>query len=164
MATGPRYSVKFRRRREGKTSYRKRRAMLVSRIPRLVIRKTNNYLIGQIILYSVQGDKVLASANSSELSALGWKHDTKNLPAAYLTGMLIAKKAIKAKVAEAIPDLGIYNITKGSKLFAFLKGAIDGGLKVKTDEKNLPSADRLKGKHISEEVVKDFEAVKVKIK
>ncbi|MEJ2242859.1 MAG: 50S ribosomal protein L18, partial [Candidatus Bathyarchaeota archaeon] len=31
MATGPRYRVPFRRRREGKTNYRTRRALVLSR-------------------------------------------------------------------------------------------------------------------------------------
>ena len=164
MASGPRYSVKFRRRRLGKTNYRKRRLMIVSRKPRLVVRKTNKFIISQIINYDVNGDRTVASANSNELRALGWKRGLKNLPAAYLTGYLIAKKAIKAKITEPITDLGIYTITKGSKLFSFLKGAIDGGLKINVDKKNLPSEERIMGKHISEDVAKDFDAIKGKIK
>ncbi|MBT3583115.1 50S ribosomal protein L18, partial [Candidatus Woesearchaeota archaeon] len=48
MASGPRYTVKFRRRRAGKTNYHNRLALLLSRKPRLVIRKTNKYIICQI--------------------------------------------------------------------------------------------------------------------
>ncbi|RLI44668.1 50S ribosomal protein L18, partial [Candidatus Bathyarchaeota archaeon] len=38
MATGPRYRVPFRRRREGKTNYRLRRALVLSKQPRLTVR------------------------------------------------------------------------------------------------------------------------------
>ena len=44
MAKGKRYSVKFRRRREGKTNYKKRLAFVKSDLPRLVVRRSNKYL------------------------------------------------------------------------------------------------------------------------
>ncbi len=163
MATGPRYTVRFRRRRDGSTNYQKRLALLKSRKPRLVIRKTNKYIICQVLLYDPKGDKVVASANSKELVKLGWKGATANLPAAYLTGLLIAKKAKKAKVSEAIADLGLYNSTKGSKIYATLKGVIDGGLNVPAGEENFPTEDRIAGKHLKTQL-KDFEAMKKKVK
>ena len=48
MAKGPRYHVPFRRRREGKTDFRKRLRHLQSGMPRLVVRKTNTKVIVQV--------------------------------------------------------------------------------------------------------------------
>lgn len=164
MAKSPRYSVKFRRRREGRTDYRKRLKMLQSKIPRLCVRRSNKYIVAEVIEYSVKGDRVLAYAHSSELKKAGWQHGLKNLPAAYLTGVLIGKKALKAKVEKAIFDIGIYTSTKGNKLFAVLKGAVDAGLEIPCDEKIFPSADRISGKHLKKEsIAKDFEAIRKKI-
>ena len=56
MAQGPTYRVKFRRRREGKTNYYRRRSLLQSRRPRLVVRKTNTNTLVQIINANVVGD------------------------------------------------------------------------------------------------------------
>lgn len=163
MATGPRYTVRFRRRREGKTNYARRKKLLAKGIPRLVVRRSNKYIIAHITDYNQIGDKTSVFAHSSELKKLGWKHDCKNLPAAYLTGLLIGKKAIKAGIKEAILDLGLHAITKGSRLFSTLKGAVDAGLKVTHDPKMFPSEERMSGKHISEDVAKDFEEMRKKI-
>jgi len=86
MATGPRYRVAFRRRREGKTDYRQRQRLLRSRIPRAVVRMSSKNTYIQFIAYDEIGDKVLASASSKELTKFGWTAPTGNLPAAYLTG------------------------------------------------------------------------------
>ena len=44
MADGPRYRVKLRRRREGKTNYYARREMLKSSKTRLVIRRSTKHM------------------------------------------------------------------------------------------------------------------------
>ena len=67
MATGPRYSVRYRRRRKGKTNYHKRLTLLKSRKPRVIIRRSNMYLYAQIVDFKQKGDVTLVSANSSEL-------------------------------------------------------------------------------------------------
>ena len=67
MARGSRYKVPFRRRREGKTHYYRRKKMILSGIPRLVIRKTNKHMIVQIADAKQKGDKILVQANSKEL-------------------------------------------------------------------------------------------------
>ena len=77
--------IQYRRKREGRTDYKKRLKMLISGIPRLVVRRTNKNIIVQVVDYSADGDKVIVTTNSSELSKLGWKHATGNIPAAYLT-------------------------------------------------------------------------------
>jgi large subunit ribosomal protein L18 len=49
MATGSRYFVPFRRRREGKTDYYQRTRLVVSDVPRMVVRKTNRHIIVQLV-------------------------------------------------------------------------------------------------------------------
>ncbi len=166
MASSPRYAVKFRRRREGSTNYKRRLNLLRSKKPRLVIRKSNKYIICQVINYSREGDKTITVSNSGDLKKLGWKHSCNNLPAAYLTGYAAGLAAKKSKVEEAILDHGLYTGTKGSKIYSALKGVIDGGLVIPhgKEEKILPSEDRISGKHINEKVEKDFIAIKAKIK
>ncbi len=107
MAQGPTYRVKFRRRREGKTNYYRRKSLLQSRRPRLVVRKTNTSTMVQIINANVVGDMTVASAIASELSDHGWKASSGNLPAAYLTGYLAGLRAKSKGLKEAILDVGL---------------------------------------------------------
>jgi len=158
MATKPTYSVKFRRRREGKTNYRKRIKLLLSEKPRLVVRKSNRYIIAQIATFDPKGDRIEVCAWSRELNKFGWPFPSfKNLPAAYLTGYLVGKRAIKKGIKEAILDIGLYPSTKGSRLYAVLKGALDAGLKIPHSPDILPSEERIFGKHIEKflKIVKD---------
>ncbi len=130
-----------RRRREGKTDYKLRFGMLKSGRPRLVIRRTNKYFIGQIITSDVAQDKVVASAHSKELLNHGWSKDAagslKSRGAAYLTGYLLASK-YKGK-EQPILDIGLARSIAGSRTYAFLKGAVDGGMNVAHSEAILPS-------------------------
>ena len=104
-----RYQVKYRRRREGKTDYKARRALVVQdknkyAAPkyRLVVRITNRYVICQIVTSEVDKDKVLAAANSSELGKYGLTVGLKNYSAAYCTGLLVARRALtKLGLADA---------------------------------------------------------------
>ncbi len=148
MAKGPTYRVKFRRRREAKTDYRKRLRLLLSKKPRLVARKTLNHIIAQIVEYDEKGDRTVVSAHSRELIKLGYKGHTGNLPSAYLTGYLLGKKALKAGYKEAVLDIGLHRATKGAAVFAILKGALDAGLEVPHGESILPDEDRIRGEHI----------------
>lgn len=154
---------KYRRRMEGKTNYRKRLALLKSRKPRLVVRKSLRHTKVQVVEYDPSGDKVLVTAVSKELEKLGWKHGTGSLPAAYLTGLICGKRAVEKGTKEAVLDIGLNEPIHGSKVFAALNGALDGGLTVPHDESALPSKERINGGHIGEGVPKDFEAVKKKI-
>ncbi len=167
MATGPRYSVKYRRRRDGKTDYRKRLNLLKSRKPRIVIRKSNMYIYAQLVQYDDSGDKTLATASSKELGKLGWKHSLKNLPAAYLTGMLLGKKIKKLNIKECIIDLGKYTQVIGSRLYSAVKGLADSeAIHFEYDEKIFPKQERLIGKHILKEkdLSTDFETIRKKLK
>lgn len=160
MATGPRYSVKFRRRREGKTNYKKRVDYLKSKKPRLVIRKSNKYIRAQIVEYSTKGDKTISSVNSRVLEKLGWNYSKKNIPAAYLTGLLLGKST---KVKESILDIGDLHSREGTRIYAVAKGFKDAGVKLPCDEKMFPKQERIEGKHINDKAIKKFEEVKKKI-
>ncbi len=149
MANGPRYSLPFRRRREERTDYKLRRSLLTSGRPRAVVRLTNKFVYVQIIEAKPQGDYVKASASSRELPKLGWKGGTGNLPAAYLTGELAGRRAVASGVKEALLDIGLKSSSKGSKLYAVLKGLVDSGLQVPHSPDNIPSEDRLAGAHVS---------------
>lgn len=158
MATGPNYSVKYRRRREYKTNYKKRLNLLKSKKNRLVIRPTNRYIIVQIVQYHPDGDRILCSANSKELKKLGWNISCSNTSAAYLTGFLCGLKAIKAKKIsdkDAILDIGLKVSTKGSKIYAAGKGAADAGMNIPISDEILPDEKRIKGG--TEEKIKIFE-------
>jgi len=150
MAKNSRYRVPFRRRREGKTNYKTRRALVVSGKPRLVARKTLKNVIAQIIVAKPHGDEVLVSAHSKELTQkYGWKAPRENLPAAYLTGLLCGLKAKAQGTKEAILDMGLNRPSMGAKVFAVLKGVSDGGVHVPHSEEKLPDEKRIDGEHIA---------------
>ena len=153
-------TIRFRRKREGKTNYKKRLALLKSGKPRLVIRRSNKHITLQVVNYDPDGDKVLVTVNSKVLAKKGWKYSTKSLPAAYLAGVLLGKSALEKGVEEAIVDIGMFHHINGSRLTAAIKGAVDAGLKVPVGDNIFPSDDRLSGAHISDEVVKSFEKLK----
>jgi len=150
MAKGPSYSVPFRRRKEGKTDYRLRKKLILSGLPRLVVRKTNRNIIAQLVRATVIGDVVIASAHSRELrKKYGWLGDLNNLPAAYLTGLLCGLKAAKKGVEEAVLDIGLHTPSRGAAVFAVMKGFIDAGIEVPHDESILPDETRIRGEHIA---------------
>ncbi len=150
MATGPRYKVAFRRRREGKTDYHQRLKLIVSRKPRLVVRLTLNQVIAEIMITKPEGDRVLVSATSKELTKeFGYNGSRDNTSAAYLTGMLIGYKAQKEGIEEAILDIGLRENRKGSRVYAALKGAVDSGLEVPCSEEVFPSEERIRGEHVA---------------
>lgn len=148
MARKSTYRVKLRRRREGKTDYHARKAMVVSERPRLVPRFSAKNVSVQIIISKLSGDIVLVSAHSRELKKkYGWKAPTGNIPAAYLTGLICGFKARNNAVDNAILDIGLINPTKGSKIFAALSGVVDAGVIVPHDENKIIK-ERIEGKHI----------------
>lgn len=129
-----------------RTNYRARLGMLKSKLPRLVVRKTNSMIIGQIVEYEKGGDKTLSAVYSKELRAYGWNFGLKNSPAAYLAGFLLGKKS---SAKEAILDKGSSTLKKDSFIYYFMKGASDAGIDVHTKEFDI-TEDRLFGKHIME--------------
>ena len=150
MATGPRYRVPFRRRRTGKTNYRLRRALVLSHVPRLVVRVTLKHAIVQVIEAKAIGDTVLLSAHSSELvKTYGWLNNGGNIPSAYLTGLLCGFKARANGLEKAYLDIGLHIPSKGNRVFAAMKGFVDAGVDVPHSEDILPDESRISGKHIA---------------
>lgn len=148
MAHGSRYKVAFKRRNEGKTDYGARFRLTELDKARLVVRITNNHIIAQIVKIAPGGDETIISAHSNELKQMGWLGSTKNSSAAYLTGFLCGRKALAAQVNEAVLDIGLRSPTRGTKVFAALKGAVDSGLYIPHGESVLPDDERIRGEHI----------------
>lgn len=159
-----RLRLPFRRRREGKTDYRQRHALIrhdkrnYGEVKsRFVARITNTKVICQIVKAYGVGDKVVSSADSTELKKYGITFGLKNYSAAYATGFLCARKLLhKLDLAETYEgkedldgeeyleedneegpkayrcflDIGLARSSKGAKVFAAMKGACDGGLHI----------------------------------
>ncbi len=141
--------MQLKRKIEGRTDYRRRLKLLVSNKPRLVIRKSLTKIISQIVEYSKNGDKTIVSSTSKELEKYGWKAGLNNTPAAYLTGLVMGKKALEKGIREVTPDIGFYTSNKGAIIFAFLKGIKDIGLKININETVVPNDSRIRGEHIA---------------
>jgi len=147
---------------------------------RLVVRFTNTDIIAQITSSKIQGDIVLAAAYSHELPGYGAPGGLTNYAAAYATGLLIARRTLaKFNLADkyagnkeingedynveeneegprpflALLDIGLRRATTGSKVFAALKGATDGGLNVPHNEKRFVGYDT-EAKKLDAEVLK----------
>lgn len=161
-----RFQVKYRRRREGKTDYAARRALVIQdknkyNAPkyRLVVRFTNADIIVQIVYATINSDRVLSSAYARELKQerYGVKAGHHNYAGAYATGLLAARRVLKKLNLDAVYtgnpktdgtyylvkevagqrrpflvllDTGLARTSTGAKIFAVLKGAVDGGLEI----------------------------------
>jgi len=164
MKHGPRYRVKIRRHREGRTDYRTRLKLLKCRKTRIIVRKSLKNTQVQFVEYTSGGDKVLTSANSKELiKKYNWKFSVSTTPAAYLTGLIAGKKAKEHGINEGVLDIGRNMPTKGSKLFAALKGVIDAGINCPHDDSIIPSEDRIMGKHLNNEIMPVVNEIKSKV-
>lgn len=160
-----------RRRKENKTDYKLRTGLLKSGMARIVVRRTNKYFIVQVVESNEAQDKVIAMVTSKELLKNGWDvkmgGSLKSIPAGYLTGLLFAKKlsathgtptkkGTKAPASSGkekyIMDLGMARTLKGSRVFAVVKGLIDGGLYISANEEVFPSEEKLNGEHLKDDV------------
>lgn len=174
----------FKRRFVQKTDYRARLALLKSGLPRLVVRRGNDNVHVQLVQYAESGDKTQFEEISRNLKKLGWRCHCGSIPAAYLTGLMLGHKAVKAGVERAALDVGLQASTKGNVIYAVVKGARDAGLDVPVSDDVLPDDARIRGEHIAkwaaslkgsagyarqfgksdaENIVKNFEDVKAKI-
>ena len=137
-----------KRKRQGKTDYKKRLELLKSGAARLVIRASNKKIMSQVVEYNKGGDKVITSASTGELKEFGWTGATRNIPAGYLLGSLIAKKSKEKKITKVVVDIGRRTPVKKGVVFAVVKGAKDAGLEITADEKAFPDETRIRGEHI----------------
>jgi large subunit ribosomal protein L18 len=145
-----------RRRLERKTDYKSRFNLLKSGEKRLIIRKTNRYLIAQIVETDIAQDKTLIGISSKDLLAKGWPKEKtgslKSIPAAYLTGYLLGKLAQQKKVKKLILDTGMHRTIQRSRIFALLKGAIESGLDIAHNPETLPEIEESKLNKIKEKL------------
>ena len=133
----------------------------------MIIRKslTNTYV--QLIKFEPDGDKVIAAGSGKDIKKAGWKHNTGNLPSAYLIGLFTGKKCLQKGIKDAVLDIGMQENVAGSRVYAALKGVVDAGLNIPHSKDILPSEERIQGKHISEykktDITKDFDETKKSI-
>ncbi|MFA5173789.1 MAG: 50S ribosomal protein L18 [Candidatus Pacearchaeota archaeon] len=150
-----------KRRLQNKTNYKKRLILLKGEHPRLVARKTNRYIILQIVTSDDAHDIIESAVTTKDLLKHGWPEDKKgslkSIPAAYLGGYLLGKKSkIKERI---ILDSGLIPNTKGSKIYAAVKGISDAGIDISYGDV-IPDEKRIQGENTK---FKDFEKVKSKI-
>jgi large subunit ribosomal protein L5e len=150
---------------------------------RLVVRFTNKDIITQVVSAKIIGDQVLAAAYGHELARYGFPvPQVTNYAAAYATGLLLARRVLtKLNLADkyqgntqvdgndynvealddgpnpfrALLDVGLRRTTTGSKLFAVLKGATDGGLDVPHSERRFVGYDE-EGKKADAELLRKY--------
>ena len=142
------YIATLKRIRNGRTNYRKRAALLLSRRRFVTITVSDENIQAQIAYPMAKGDVTITSSHSRELTRFGWNGSLNSLPACYLTGLLLGKKSLPKDVDEAVLYTGKNPYT--SRVAACLKGIIDSGLKVPASDSSFPPEERLVGNHIAE--------------
>lgn len=166
MPSGKNQRLRYKRRENGLTDYRRRLRLLRGDSPRAVVRVSNTQATCQLVEYSPEGDRVLVEMKSSSLiKEHGWPNDAsrKSIPASYLTGYALGKKALASGVNSAVLDIGLAASSTGNRVYAALKGMVDAGLDIPHGEAVLPSEDRISGRHISESLESSLESTKASI-
>ena len=138
----------LKRRKEKKTDYMQRLALLKSGKSRVVIRRNLNNIHIQIIDYDKKGDKTITESFSKHLKKYGWNYHGGNLPSAYLTGFLTGLKA-KNNVKEVVLDSGLHISVKNNAIYAAAAGLKDAGISIPIG-KVLPDYKRISGNHIAQ--------------
>lgn len=146
--------VPYKRKREKKTNYKKRLKLLMSGQARLVVRFTNQRIIAQLVSFDPKGDKIFLGTDSFALRKLGWSYSCNNFPAVYLTGFLFGREAVAKGQKEAILDTGLKSPLPRSKIYAFLKGVLDAGLRIPFAGEVLPADEIIAGKQIQDYALK----------
>lgn len=150
-----------KRRRERKTDYKARLSLIKSGLPRIVVRKTNRYVIAQYVESKEAQDKLKTGVTSKQLLKYGWEKKNegslKSLPACYLTGLLLGKK-IQDKEQEVILDIGLIRNVKKNRIYAVLKGLADAGIKINHKKEVFPEEKRIRGEHLKNKI--DFDKIK----
>ncbi|KKY20822.1 putative 60s ribosomal protein l5 [Phaeomoniella chlamydospora] len=187
-----RYQTKPKRRRQGKTDYYARKRLITQaknkyNAPkyRLVVRFTNRDIVCQIVSSELTGDKVFVAAYAHELKRYGIEHGLTNWSAAYATGLLVARRALKKleldDVFEGVEeadgeytlteaaetddgerrpfkvylDVGLHRTSTGARVFGALKGASDGGLLIPHSESRYPGFD-MESKELDAETLRKY--------
>jgi large subunit ribosomal protein L5e len=128
---------------------------------RLVVRITCRDIVTQIFYSKITGDVCVCAAYAHELPRYGIPVGLTNYASAYATGLLLARRLLKKLGLDSkyqgnlqingqdfnvepmgdgprpfycLLDVGLRRTTTGSKVFAALKGACDGGLNIPHSE------------------------------
>lgn len=154
-----------RRKRERKTDYKRRLNLLKSDSPRLVLRISNKYILTQYVKSEEAQDKVIFNITSKELLKKGWPEESKgslkSISASYLTGLLAGKMIKEKNLDTPIIDIGMRKIVQNSRIFSFIKGLIDTGIKIKSKEEKFPNNKTIKGDYLKNKI--DIEKIKSSI-
>jgi len=135
---------------------------------RLIVRSSNTDICCQIAYARLEGDYIVSAAYSHELPRYGVKVGLTNYAAAYCTGLLLARRILQKfnldKMYEGATeidgdyfcvedqddgpgafrcclDVGLARTSTGAKVFAAMKGAVDGGLDIPHSVKRFPGYD-----------------------
>ena len=76
-----------------------------------------------------------------------------------LAGYLAGKRSVQNGVKKAVLDVGRADTIPGGRIFASLKGLVDGGMEIPHSDSIFPSDERIKGAHISEKINKQVEKI-----
>jgi len=145
---------------------------------RMIVRTSNTDVCCQIAYARLEGDIVISAAYSHELPRYGVKVGLTNYAAAYCTGLLLARRVLQKFKLDTVYegntnvdgtmfyvedqddgpgafraclDVGLARTSTGAKVFAALKGAVDGGLDIPHSEKRFPGYDS-EGKELNADV------------
>jgi len=145
---------------------------------RMIVRFSNTDVCCQIAYARLEGDIVICAAYSHELPRYGVKVGLTNYAAAYCTGLLLARRILQKFNLDSVYegntnidgdmycvednddgpgafraclDVGLARTSTGAKVFAALKGAVDGGLDIPHSEKRFPGYDS-EGKSLNADV------------
>jgi large subunit ribosomal protein L5e len=148
---------------------------------RLIVRFSNTDITCQVSYATIAGDKVLCSAYAHELPKFGLKVGLTNYAAAYSVGLLCARRCV-TKIGldtiyggtleatgedthveldegphplSVVLDAGLNRTSTGSKIFAVMKGALDGGLNIPHNEKRFVGYDGIT-KHYDPDIMKKY--------
>lgn len=148
---------------------------------RLVVRLSNRDITCQVAYSRIEGDKVVCAAYSHELPRYGVKVGLTNYAAAYCTGLLLARRLLKQLGLDSLYqgvdevngdeynvegvddgpgafrcnlDVGLNRTSTGARVFAAMKGAVDGGLNIPHSTKRFPGYDS-ESKSFNAEVHRD---------
>lgn len=138
----------LKRIRLDRTNYRKRAAVIIGRHSFATVRVTDQNVSAQMIKATPRGDIVIASAHSQELAKNGWKGANNNLPACYLTGLLLGKKALEKGISKAVLYIGKEHFT--TRVAACAKGIADAGVNLPISDDSVPAEERITGQHVSD--------------
>lgn len=135
---------------------------------RLIVRFSNTDICCQIAYARLEGDYIVSAAYAHELPRYGVKVGLTNYAAAYCTGLLLARRILQKfnldKMYEGATeidgdyfcvedqddgpgafrcclDVGLARTSTGAKVFAAMKGAVDGGLDIPHSVKRFPGYD-----------------------